>query len=115
MLEVNTTRTIKVGRILLIHPTQAFLGIDRGVIKVVSIHDTPAMDAGATDAANKWIRDLTCGNPDDAEVAALTDECMNQPWVSYVYTAYSSHNPASQLGEVQYLPLDVFAGSVTDY
>ena len=114
MREVTVQRTIKEGQVLRIHPTEAFQGIHRGLINVNTIHDNALGDTKVGNAAADWLRELTCGLEPD-EVQELTDEYTNCKWVEYRYSRVSDKGAESEVGIPQYLPLDVFADSITSY
>ena len=115
MQELTVSRTIKPGQIMRIHPTEAFLGIDRGIIKITAIHDVPAVNAGCLEEANLYLEPLVNSAGSKEEVQSITEEVMDSPWVEYQYTSYLCRTPNASLNTPQYLPADIFLGSTTSY
>lgn len=118
MQEVTTTRTIKVGNIFRIHPTEAFLGVDRGIVEVVDIHIVPALDKECLDEANAMLTGLFGNNPEDSDkefYQQCVEELMDSPWIEYRYTHFLCRNPEAEIGKSYYFPLDIFSSSITGY
>lgn len=96
-VEVTTTRTIRVGQLLKINPSEAYLGVDSGNVRVLAIvpskPDNETVYAEGIDTEG-IIRDIeeykdihldTLGGPGSTD---YEDELMrldNQPWVVYHY------------------------------
>jgi hypothetical protein len=115
MQEIAVTNIIKVGSVKRLHPTEGYLGIERGIIKVVDILEVPALNSECLEEANTWIETSLIDKDNASEVQDLTESIMDQPWVAYQYTHSLCRNFTSELGKTYYLPLDVFQSSITSY
>lgn len=115
MQELTVSHTLKPGNIYCIHPTKAFLGIDRGIIRIVNIFDVPALDAKCLDEANLFIKSMVKSDTPKEELQQVTESVMDSPWVEYQYTSFLCCNPGEPLNKSLYLPSDIFTGSITFY
>ena len=122
MQEVETTRTIKVGCTYRIHPTEAWLGIDRGFIKVLAI-DPLTNPPGVLksyielneEGKAEYASILSGFDEGDEDYKSLKEELDTKPWVTYEYTSFLCKNPNVELGETYMLPLFVFQDVITQY
>jgi hypothetical protein len=69
-IDVTVTRHIKIGQIVRINPSEAFLGIEHGIVEVIAIKEYDELDH-------------TDGNVEG--VVELDEDAMNEPWVLYRY------------------------------
>lgn len=108
MYEVTIQRTIQVGCVYKIHPCEAFLGIDEGVIRIKAIYDVPALDKDCLEQAQIYL-DTISPDADETDI----HEVMDQPWVAYQYVRVLL--PGTPSAETFYLPLDIFSNLITMY
>lgn len=115
-VQVEVTRSIRVGRTLRINPSESYLGIEPGVIQVTHILWPADIAAAKEQGVQQDIisqidtfRDAELDNHDSTEhggVYTYVQESMdNHPWVVYKYTN----------GEVAVLPLEWFIDHTMHY
>lgn len=93
---IKTEKKVKVGQIVRIHSSMAFLGIEEGVVKV--------MDFVPWDKLPSFI---------DKEAYAEDSEYIREEvWVKYEYTR---ENDKGIRGEVNYFPASWFLEHITVY
>lgn len=96
-VEVTITRVIKIGGIYKINPSEAYLGVDSGNVKVVGIVpfelDKSHQYVSHIHTEN-IIRDIdeyarvqldTLGGPGNAEYEGELERLSSQPWIVYEY------------------------------
>ena len=110
MKYVVVSRTIGIGNVFRIHPSEAYSGIDGGIIEVVAIHDVPAMDSACLNYANIFIEaEVSSYDPDTErdDILQTAQGLMDEPWIEYKYTRYTSRVSTPTIGEPQYMPLSL--------
>jgi hypothetical protein len=109
-VDVEVTRKIKVGVTLKINPSEAWLGIESGTIKIThilsqaNIESVDSPDHPIAEYVGQIVHDKevyldTMGQPGDSEYQSEYDRLETDPWVVYKY---------SHTGEWAILPLEEF-------
>lgn len=106
-VEVQVTRTIRVGQILKINPSEAYLGIESGNITIIDIanHDELA-SSELRDMATDFINVETYTDVEDNVEFGRRHELEGNLWVAYKY-----HKD----DEISVLPIDEFIEHTMNY
>jgi len=103
---------VRVGGIYNIHPSQAYLGIQSGQVKVLEITD--ALDNFEVKNAVKEQIDCICLDVNDSEDIAIITHYHESKWVKYEYM-HPKEDKIWEGSEIQYMDLETFLNHITVY
>ena len=111
VIQVQVTRSVRVGGMYKIQPTEAYLGIEPGTVHVLEICKLEDMDTSREYYENgKTFMEVEADNLDSSmfkEDMEYLDAMTNGLWVAYKYSTYD-------LGEWA-LPIEQFVTHTTHY
>lgn len=114
MDSIETTRIIKVGMNLTMHPSCGVAGIPSGNVRVTGLFIVPAEDTECLAKAMEFSEMYTEGMGEDEAVSAH-QSFMDEAWVRYEYTTLFEKGSEGETLVPYYFPISVFDDHTSCY